>query len=58
MRQLSNEEMRAVEGGDWLDVTCGLTIGATIVATSTFGVIGFALTINKALAACALAAAL
>ena len=57
MRHLTRAEMRSLAGGDWLDVTCGMMIGATVVGTATFGGIGFALTINKALAACGLAIA-
>lgn len=58
MISLTEAEMRSLTGGDWLDVTCGMMIGATMVGTATFGGIGFALTINKALAACGLAIAI
>lgn len=57
MRSLQEHEMLCIEGGDAADKICGLAIGAVVVGSIVFGGIGFALTINKALAACTIAAA-
>lgn len=57
MTELTEREMAALfGGGDRLWTGCGIATGATLGATIFFGGLGFALTVNKALAACAIAA--
>lgn len=57
MSTLDHAALAQIEGGDTADKICGLAIGAVVVGSMVFGGIGFALTINKALAACTIAAA-
>lgn len=57
MRELTIEQMNATMGGDAADTACGIAVGATIGASLIWGGIGFALTINKAIAACTIAIA-
>ena len=56
MKTLTVTQMAAVQGGS-LDANevCGIAVGATVMATALFGGVGFALTINKAIAACTIA---
>jgi hypothetical protein len=59
MNTLTEQEFVALNGsGDALWTACGFATGVTFGATVFFGGIGFALTVNKALAACTLAVVL
>lgn len=59
MQTLTEQELITITGGgDAFWTACGLTTGIAVGATIYFGVIGFALTVNKALATCGLAAVL
>lgn len=56
MQELSITQMAELTGGGRANTICGIAVGATIGASVLFGGIGFALTINKAVAACTVAA--
>lgn len=56
MYELTFNEMDALVGGSAAATACGIAVGATIGASLIWGGIGFALTINKAIAACTVAA--
>ena len=56
MRDLTFDELTSLQaGGERLWTACGAATGIAVGATIYFGVVGLALTINKALAACAIA---
>ena len=56
MTELCPDQMAELVAGRPSKVLCGVGVGATIGSGVIFGVVGIALTVNKALAACTLAA--
>lgn len=54
MQQMKPEQMELVEGGYERGTYCGLAVALTIGAGILAGGIGVAVTINKALAICAM----
>ncbi len=55
MDEITEQEMIRTIGGA-SRMFCGVGVGATIGSTVLFGMVGFAVTVNKALAACTIAA--
>jgi len=55
MHELTHDQMSTLSGGETVWTLCGIATGATLGASVLFGGVGFALTINKALALCTLA---
>lgn len=56
MRELTTEQMSELEGGYEKYTACGIAVGITVGASVFFGVAGFAVTVNKAIATCAVEA--
>jgi lactobin A/cerein 7B family class IIb bacteriocin len=55
MKTLNTAELNDINGGAIPEgAACGLAIGGAVLATAAFGVVGFALTVNKAAAICAI----
>ena len=55
MHELSETQLSVLKGGETAWTLCGIATGATLGASLLFGGMGFALTVNKALAFCTLA---
>jgi hypothetical protein len=55
MQALNVSEMSSIHGGEVPEgAWCGLAIGGAVLATAAFGIVGAALTVNKAAAICAI----
>lgn len=52
MQALTSTQMAEIDGGYERWTACGIGVGVTAGATFFFGGVGFALTVNKAIAAC------
>ena len=54
MKELTLDQVQELDGAYERWTACGIAVGVNIGATFFFHGVGFALTINKALVACAL----